>query len=77
MYEWTDRWPVLYTNWGQGEPVDGTDRGCVAMNDKGRWNKTECNRQQRYICKTTTGKNLLNPFCTIIPVKLLMSLSHT
>ena len=77
MYEWTDRWPVLYTNWGQGEPVDGTDRGCVAMNDKGRWNNTECNRQQRYMCKTTTGKNLLNPFCTIIPAKLLMSLSHT
>ena len=64
MYEWTDGWPVLYTNWGQDEPDNGTGRGCVAMNDKGRWNNTKCDRQQRYMCKTTTGEHLHHPVCT-------------
>ena len=55
MYKWTDSWPILFTKWGSGEPVDGPNRGCVAMTASGEWNNTICDTPRAYICKTTTG----------------------
>ncbi|XP_034048886.1 macrophage mannose receptor 1-like [Thalassophryne amazonica] len=57
-YTWSDGWPVLFTEWGPGEPSNEVDEGCVTMRGHllahGTWNDTECNQLKNYICKTTT-----------------------
>ena len=63
LYRWTDNWPVVYTNWGSGEPVDGPGRGCGAMGSQGEWNNTVCSKQLQFFCKTTTSKSVLYNRC--------------
>ncbi|KAL4230751.1 hypothetical protein ACF0H5_011126 [Mactra antiquata] len=59
-YGWTDKWPVLYTNWAAGQPVGG--QGCVMMNSTGRWVETNCNATSYpSICKVTTATPSLTP----------------
>ncbi|XP_061416055.1 macrophage mannose receptor 1-like [Lethenteron reissneri] len=54
-YTWSDGWPVLYSNWGFGEPSRGTGQGCVSANGigflRGSWNDTECSRHLHYVCE--------------------------
>ena len=54
-YMWSDNWPVMYTNWDQGQPVRGSDGGCVMFNNSGRWRDTDCKNSYPFICKITQG----------------------
>nr|XP_015217385.1 PREDICTED: macrophage mannose receptor 1-like [Lepisosteus oculatus] len=59
-YTWTDGWPVFFTHWGPGEPTNHEGDGCVTMSGSyffhGRWNDTDCNIAQPYICKISSEK---------------------
>ncbi|KAL5011335.1 hypothetical protein ScPMuIL_009886 [Solemya velum] len=60
-YTWVDGWPVLYTNWDNGEPMNINDDGCVIYNTTGRWHVTRCSRELPYICKITSKSIPLSP----------------
>ncbi|XP_076014518.1 uncharacterized protein LOC143007034 [Genypterus blacodes] len=57
-YKWSDSWPVLFTQWGPGEPTNIKDEGCVSMHAwpyfHGTWNDTDCNQAKPYVCKIST-----------------------
>lgn len=59
-YEWTDGWPLYYTNWGRLEPKLPTkpEDLCVYFNRTGgMWFTTSCNEDTRaYICKASADK---------------------
>ncbi|XP_049459415.1 macrophage mannose receptor 1 [Epinephelus fuscoguttatus] len=59
-YQWTDGWPVLFTQWGPGEPSNIKDEGCVSMHASphfhGTWNDTKCDIAKPYICKISSEK---------------------
>ncbi|KAF7653995.1 hypothetical protein LDENG_00075190, partial [Lucifuga dentata] len=59
-YKWTDGWPVLFTQWGPGEPSNIKDEGCVSMHASpffhGTWNDTKCDQAKPYICKISKEK---------------------
>ena len=52
-----DRWHVVYTNWGDGEPSDpdGTG-GCVSMHADGKWYDDPCDNAYFVPCKQTDGE---------------------
>ncbi|KAK0140766.1 Macrophage mannose receptor 1 [Merluccius polli] len=57
-YSWTDGWPVLFTQWGPGEPSNHVGEGCVSMHASrffhGTWNDTKCDDAKPYICKISS-----------------------
>uniref|UniRef100_A0A8C5A8N1 C-type lectin domain-containing protein n=1 Tax=Gadus morhua TaxID=8049 RepID=A0A8C5A8N1_GADMO len=57
-YTWTDGWPVLFTQWGPGEPSFRPGEGCVSMHSSlyhGTWNDTRCDDAKPYVCKISSG----------------------
>ena len=61
VFEWTDDWPVYYTNWKTLEPkvlVDSTDLNqCVYMyKQTGNWIATNCTTLMSYVCKISEVK---------------------
>ncbi|XP_063953416.1 macrophage mannose receptor 1-like isoform X1 [Lytechinus pictus] len=50
QYKWVDSHPVWYTNWGQGEPSQGSGEGCVAVG-LGGWDDHSCSDQLGALCK--------------------------
>ncbi|KAJ3605426.1 hypothetical protein NHX12_027473 [Muraenolepis orangiensis] len=58
VYSWTDGWPVLFTQWGPGEPSYHQGEGCVSMHASpyfhGTWNDTKCDDAKAYICKISS-----------------------
>uniref|UniRef100_A0A667WIW3 C-type lectin domain-containing protein n=1 Tax=Myripristis murdjan TaxID=586833 RepID=A0A667WIW3_9TELE len=58
-YQWTDNWPVFFTQWGPGEPSNHMGEGCVSMHAAplfhGTWNDTGCDQLKSYICKISSG----------------------
>ncbi|XP_078659901.1 lymphocyte antigen 75-like isoform X2 [Branchiostoma floridae x Branchiostoma belcheri] len=54
VYRWDDRWPVMYTRWGENEPSRGAGEGCVALEYDGRWDDINCETKLPYLCKTTS-----------------------
>ena len=58
-YSWTDGWPVLFTQWGLGEPSFHPGEGCVSMHSSllhGIWNDTRCEDAKPYVCKISSGR---------------------
>ncbi|XP_064101211.1 macrophage mannose receptor 1-like [Macrobrachium nipponense] len=57
-YEWTDNWPVSYTNWGKDQPqVNVTDKNCVMLDsDDGRWYNEKCEELKPFLCKHSEDK---------------------
>ncbi|CAL8384873.1 unnamed protein product [Gadus morhua 'NCC'] len=56
-YTWTDGWPVLFTQWGPGEPSFRPGEGCVSMHSSlyhGTWNDTRCDDAKPYVCKISS-----------------------
>ncbi|XP_045124558.1 macrophage mannose receptor 1-like [Portunus trituberculatus] len=54
-YEWSDGWPMIYSNWGYQEPVgDPLKRSCVIMNmTEGSWYTKPCDQSYTFTCKYT------------------------
>ncbi|XP_068203774.1 macrophage mannose receptor 1-like [Palaemon carinicauda] len=52
-YQWSDNWPVTYTNWGEGQPqVNVTDKNCVMMDSEdGLWYNERCEELKPFLCK--------------------------
>ncbi|XP_066982679.1 macrophage mannose receptor 1-like isoform X2 [Macrobrachium rosenbergii] len=52
-YEWSDNWPVTYTNWGEAQPqVNVTDKNCVMLDsDDGHWYNERCDEPKPFLCK--------------------------
>ncbi|CAH1785530.1 unnamed protein product [Owenia fusiformis] len=60
-YEWTNKWPVIYTNWGDGQPVKNSG-GCVLVRpDDGRWYDTDCSTLAYGLCKKSDAKPPYTP----------------
>ncbi|XP_053409086.1 macrophage mannose receptor 1-like [Mercenaria mercenaria] len=57
LYQWSDGWPVFFSNWGWKEPSYGRKNttGCVLVNMRGKWNDTDCTRKLHYVCKISQG----------------------
>ncbi|XP_064594480.1 macrophage mannose receptor 1-like isoform X2 [Liolophura sinensis] len=55
VYRWSDNWPVLYVNWGRGEPSRMDGEGCVALVTNGTWNDTMCSKKYGAICEISHG----------------------
>ena len=52
-WRWTDKHPVMFTNWGANEPhTINSDKGCSYINAKGAWIVADtCTTPMSYICK--------------------------
>ncbi|XP_039267956.2 macrophage mannose receptor 1-like isoform X2 [Styela clava] len=77
-YTWNSKWPVLYTNWGRGQPksANGTTPGCVIMDGKtdkrkqwqgGFWFDTDCSSKMMALCRKSDKKPPKN--ITVFPGK--------
>ncbi|XP_076824515.1 macrophage mannose receptor 1-like [Clavelina lepadiformis] len=66
-YNWVSNWPVLFTQWGSGQPSssNGTGSGCTAMDGKaltsrrrrgGYWYDLQCNYTFQALCQQTSKK---------------------
>ncbi|XP_068210370.1 macrophage mannose receptor 1-like isoform X2 [Palaemon carinicauda] len=53
VFRWSDTWPMLYTEWGKGEPVIGsTNHSCATLNsENGLWFLENCEVERNFICK--------------------------
>nr|CDJ81559.1 C-type lectin domain containing protein [Haemonchus contortus] len=53
-WSWSDGSSYNYTNWGTGEPADGTT--CAVQNSKdGTWKSVSCNSAYAYVCAVTAS----------------------
>ncbi|XP_072020680.1 macrophage mannose receptor 1-like isoform X2 [Amphiura filiformis] len=50
-YKWVNDSPVLYTNWGHGEPSEKDNEGCVRVKYNGAWDSTVCDAMYKPLCK--------------------------
>ncbi|XP_068212227.1 macrophage mannose receptor 1-like isoform X2 [Palaemon carinicauda] len=52
-YQWSDNWPVSYSNWGEEQPqVNVTDKNCVMLDSEdGYWYNERCNELKPFLCK--------------------------
>uniref|UniRef100_A0A3B3ZFY8 C-type lectin domain-containing protein n=1 Tax=Periophthalmus magnuspinnatus TaxID=409849 RepID=A0A3B3ZFY8_9GOBI len=60
LFEWSDRSPFEYENWGYGEPNNHNDNEhCTELNSYyGRpWNDRHCGFYSDWICQIRKGKN--------------------
>ncbi|XP_070537335.1 macrophage mannose receptor 1-like [Ptychodera flava] len=55
VFKWSDGSPVMYTRWGQDEPSQGSNEGCVQMKTDGFWDDTYCLSTASAFCKYWTG----------------------
>ncbi|KAL8566683.1 hypothetical protein ACOMHN_055620 [Nucella lapillus] len=57
LWQWSDSWPVAFTNWGPGGDLNVTDsRHCVTMNSNGTWSNQDCSVKRPFVCKITSEK---------------------
>ncbi|XP_038046213.1 lymphocyte antigen 75-like [Patiria miniata] len=70
FYQWTDGTPIMYTNWGDGQPDDQQGH-CVAMNsgnDAGYWADRNCSQPYNFICEIArTGYPTIPPPVVVTP----------
>lgn len=63
QYQWTDGWPVRYSQWGLYQPKPTLENRCVKMTQNdvvgGQWSTEYCNSQLPFLCKKTSGTKYL------------------
>ncbi|CAD5120109.1 DgyrCDS8687 [Dimorphilus gyrociliatus] len=59
-YEWIDKWPVTYTNWGTQQSC-GAECGCVSMSKNGTWSDIKCSTKQAFLCRQTNEQPPTTP----------------
>ncbi|XP_066983330.1 macrophage mannose receptor 1-like isoform X1 [Macrobrachium rosenbergii] len=55
VFQWSDAWPTLYTQWGKGEPnISSANHSCSTLNSEtGLWFLENCDEERNFICKYT------------------------
>ncbi|BFZ22372.1 hypothetical protein BsWGS_25410 [Bradybaena similaris] len=50
-FSWQDGWPVVYTNWGHGEPNTKGDQNCVTHTLDEQWDVVNCSSKNPFVCE--------------------------
>ena len=60
---WNDNFPVVFTQWGPGEPsTPSQTTGCVNLDKNGFWSISEnCETPREFICKIELNENPIIP----------------
>lgn len=62
QFQWTDQYPVTYTNWKPGKPDNADLNDCVELQNDydfaGIWSNVRCSNQMGYICQKNADPDL-------------------